>query len=224
MRWHHLSSRRANKARSSCRVPALPRTLCTCDCRVCYVLSRNSCLCHCVCFCVCVLGSRAPIVLEGPAEWQKMNDLELRSRLRVIAEQVGHLQRDLSGREKEIDRLSGQVTTLSGSLSNKDRAIADLTVKLSTALTSKEVAADGGIGNVSDGVCVRVSLRLTLFRSAIGLAGAEAEQTGPGHGNDGGKPYVARCVTLSDSCVRGLTRVCVRRSGCGREGRTYFGS
>lgn len=87
-------------------------------------------------------------MLEGPAEWQKMNDLELRSRLRVIAEQVGHQQRELGAREREIDRLSGQVTALNSALSGKDKTIADLTVRLSSALTSREVVHDGGIGTV----------------------------------------------------------------------------
>ena len=76
------------------------------------------------------------VVFDSPVEWQRMNDAELRSRLQIMSESVTSARAETAAREAEIDRLSGEVGSLSRLVSNKDRTIADLTLKLSSAHTA----------------------------------------------------------------------------------------
>lgn len=74
--------------------------------------------------------SSSTVVVLGAAEYMKMNELELRSQVELLGQD---LERERAARDtlsKENDRLSDQVAELSSKLSGKDKTIGELTVKL----------------------------------------------------------------------------------------------
>ncbi len=87
-------------------------------------------------------GRPQAVVHDSPLEWQRMNEAELRSRIQIISESVNSARSESAAREAENDRLSNELSNLNKLVSNKDKTIADLTLKLSHAHTSSGPASN----------------------------------------------------------------------------------